>query len=354
MNTRATLLRTAVTLAAVVVAMVPSVNYSASPSAVADQDRDATTAPAVAATQPLPARIDYVALGDSFTAGPFSPLQRTDPLGCFRSTRNYPAFLASALGVRTYVDVSCSAAETADMTSPQTLPIGTNPAQLDSLRRTTDLVTLGIGGNDFGLFGELTSRCPEVRESDPTGSPCKQEFTVDGVDTKMRDAAAIEGRVAAVIAKIHKRSPNATVAVVGYLRLLPPTGTCVDEVPFADGDYAWADAVERRLNASIRNAAESSDASYVNTFGVSKGHDVCAGERAWVNGQTLKPLEAFPYHPFAVGMQAVAAKTHRTLTGDPARAANPYDSGAATLTKAGQRQLATLITGRAPARLGFR
>ena len=39
---------------------------------------------------PAPAPIDYVALGDSFSAGPLVPDARSDPPRCFRSTNNYP------------------------------------------------------------------------------------------------------------------------------------------------------------------------------------------------------------------------------------------------------------------------
>ena len=46
-------------------------------------------------------------------------------------------------------------ATTDDFYSPQEdLPLGgTNPAQFDRLTPTTDLVTVGIGGNDAGIAG---------------------------------------------------------------------------------------------------------------------------------------------------------------------------------------------------------
>src|SRR5690349_19526946 len=83
---------------------------------------------ASAATQ----RFDhYVALGDSYTAGPLIPLQRLDPVGCLRSTSNYPAQLAVRLLVRSFTDVSCSGADTSNMTAPQNVPLGTNAPQLN-------------------------------------------------------------------------------------------------------------------------------------------------------------------------------------------------------------------------------
>ncbi|MFY0407733.1 SGNH/GDSL hydrolase family protein [Solicola sp. PLA-1-18] len=273
---------------------------------------------------------DYVALGDSFTAGPLVPLQRLDPLGCARSTRNYPAYLASYLRVASYTDVSCSAAETGDMTAPQSTFAGTNPAQLDALDAGTDLVTLGIGGNDFSLFGDLIEVCQEVRDSDPDGTPCKDRFTVDGVDTKLRDAAAIQARVAGVLDGIEQRSPDARVVVVGYLNLLPEVGTCA-AVPFATGDYAWGRQVQAALNASLRDAAADAGATFVDLDRASYGHDACAGREAWVNGATTKPLRALYFHPFAKGMRGVAAESYRTLTGQPAPTGlAPRSTGAPT------------------------
>src|ERR1700738_2192663 len=65
----------------------------------------------------------YVALGDSFTSGPLIPNQRLDSLGCLRSDHNYPALLAARLKVGTFVDASCSGAQTTDMTAAQQLTI---------------------------------------------------------------------------------------------------------------------------------------------------------------------------------------------------------------------------------------
>ena len=69
---------------------------------------------------PLPAMPTgrYVALGDSFVAGPLIPT--TDlASGCARSDHNYPSLVAKALDVKTFVDVSCSGATTSDLTGVQ-------------------------------------------------------------------------------------------------------------------------------------------------------------------------------------------------------------------------------------------
>lgn len=276
------------------------------------------SASAVPAEEPAapPAYTEYVALGDSYSAGPLIPQQRPDSVVCVKSTNNYPAFLATYLALPVYTDVTCSGAETTDMRTRQdTIVPGPAPApQLDALAPTTDLVTLGIGGNDYGLFGSMIGTCEELRSQDPEGSPCREHFTVDGVDTKKRDARLIEGRVAEVVREILGRSPAADVFVVGYPRLLPEKGTC-PEVPFAAGDYIWGNQVERILNRSLRSAAEDNGATYVDLYPASEGHDACAGADAWINGTDLKPLEAADYHPYLVGMRGMSRAAYEQITG---------------------------------------
>ncbi|MEU3275489.1 SGNH/GDSL hydrolase family protein [Saccharomonospora sp. NPDC006951] len=228
----------------------------------------------------------YVALGDSYTSGPLIPVQRTDPAGCARSTSNYPSLLAERLHVRSFTDVSCGGASTPHMTHPQQVTGGVNAPQFDALRRNTDLVTVGIGGNDHNVFGSIVGVCPALRESDPTGSPCKEHFTVDGIDTLTQATIDIGHRVEDVLDGIHKRSPRATVLVVGYPRIAPPTGTCPEILPFADGDYAWVNSVEEALNDALAKAvAEDGRASFVDMYPASLGHDACAGKKAWIQGK---------------------------------------------------------------------
>ncbi|QCC76839.1 hypothetical protein E2C04_05710 [Nocardioides daphniae] len=132
----------------------------------------------------------YVALGDSFTAAPFVP-DAVEAEGCYRSTSNYPSLVAAALRDAAgnqpgpeLVDVSCSGADTTHMTRPQTTVLQQRVApQFDALTPETDLVTIGIGGNDFDVFGTLTGRCPQLAVRDPQGSPCRAALRRGGRDT---------------------------------------------------------------------------------------------------------------------------------------------------------------------------
>jgi lysophospholipase L1-like esterase len=294
----------------------------APPVSAAAPAAPASSAPVGASARPVfPRHLDYVALGDSYSAGPLIEVGRQDPVGCFRSTNNYPAYLAGYFGVRSYRDVTCSGATTDDFRSPQTLILGDTepPPQLDALSRGTDLVTIGIGGNDFGLFGSLISTCGQVAASDPQGTPCQAHFTDDqGVDTKARDARLIQANVARVTEAVRRRAPHAEIYLIGYPQILPDDGATCAQAPLAAGDYVWADRIGALLNRSVRLAARDAGVHFLGLAAASQGHDVCAGPAAWVNGKDLRVGVAADYHPFRRGMRAEARELYRRITGSGA------------------------------------
>ena len=256
----------------------------------------------------------YVALGDSYTAGPVIPLQRIDPIGCERSTNNYPALLARSLQIRDYTDVSCSGAKTVNMTAPQAVPLlGVNPPQFDALRPDTDLVTLTISGNDIG-FTELIFTCARLSVTDPFGNPCQRAATAEGGDFYAQRIAEAAPKVAQVLDGIRARSPHSTVLLVGYLRILPPAVGCYPVFPVASGDVPYLDSLEQRLNTMLADQAFTHGAAFVDSYGSSLGHDACKlpGQK-WVEG-TVPTSPAAPVHPNAIGMQEVAAFARETLT----------------------------------------
>ncbi|MEC3981088.1 SGNH/GDSL hydrolase family protein [Amycolatopsis sp. H20-H5] len=271
----------------------------------------------------------YVALGDSYTAGPLIPFQRLDPLTCFRSTSNYPAWLASNLGIDDYTDVSCSSADTTNMTKPQSIPLWQAAPQFTALKSDTDLVTIGIGGNDSSVFGTLVGDCPKFTAKDPTGSPCRDSFTVGGVDTMKRRLVTTQASVTEMLRGVHQRSPHAKVLLIGYPRIVPATGYCPDVLPFADGDIRWVDSVEQALNKALADAAKADGkTTYVDTFTPSLGHDACAtGGAAWIQGKDLNLFAAFPYHPNKSGMMGVASIIQHQLNGKKALVKTPSTAG---------------------------
>lgn len=245
----------------------------------------------------------YVALGDSYTAAPGVPPTDATSSFCQRSGRNYPALLAAALPRAAVTDVSCSGAGTGSMTAPEVVGTASVPAQFDALTADTDLVTVGLGANDGGLFGGVVNGCVQLAASDPVGSPCQNFWAArtPGIDDLLN---GITFNLAGVLDGIRQRSPHARVVVVGYPQLVPASGTCA-ALPLAAADYPFVRDVTQRLSEALRTAAEQADADYVDVWKASEGHDICADE-PWVNGATETPDTAIAFHPLAVEQQAVA------------------------------------------------
>ncbi len=146
------------------------------------------------------------------------------------------------------------------------------------------MVTVGFGYNDFHLLGELlgcTSACAGLREL----------------------PGQIGIRVAAVVESVRAAAPDAEVLVVGYPRMAPDRGTCAE----LDVDPALAREVLAALSEALADAARAAGATYVDAYAASAGHDVCAGDEAWLSGASGSPDQRAPYHPRPSGHEAVAA-----------------------------------------------
>jgi lysophospholipase L1-like esterase len=276
----------------------------------------------------------YVALGDSFTAGPLIPMQLQDSAGCLRSDHNYPHLVASALGVSSFQDASCSGAGTEDMTSPQNVNPGpANPPQLDRLDSGTQLVTIGIGGNDIG-YGDIIRNCATA---DRSGTPCQDQYVTDGTD-EIGDLIRDTGpKIAEVLREIRERSPNARTFVVNYVSILPETGSgCWPQVPFAEADVPYLREKQHELNAMLADRAAAGRATVVDAFAASIGHDACqAPGIRWV--EPLLGASGAPLHPNQLGMECIATTvlaviapgtpTEPPLCAPPAVVATPEFTG---------------------------
>lgn len=268
----------------------------------------ATAAPAAAATGP------YVSLGDSYTAAPLVPSPTGNPVLCGRSTNNYPSDVARAIAPASFTDVSCSSATTADMTQPQSLyNLQTNPPQFNALKTSDGLVTVGIGGNDAGLIG-VAEECAKLDATSPTGTPCKNHYTSGGSDPNVAAINATGPKVAKVLSGIHNLAPSAKVLIVGYPDGLPVDGTaCWPLVPITAGDIKYFNGLEQELNQVIAADAAANNATFVDTWSSSIGHDACKPPGvAWVNG-IVPTSVAFPLHPNQMGEANMARQVLAAL-----------------------------------------
>ncbi|MEU5843853.1 SGNH/GDSL hydrolase family protein [Rhodococcus sp. NPDC047139] len=254
-------------------------------------------------TTPAPAYDSYVALGDSFTAGPGIPPQ-TEGDPCGRSGRNYPTLVAADLGIEDFVDASCSGADTPDLSQPQIAFGGAAvPPQYDSLRPETDLVSVGIGGNDIGLV-QLALGCVNFSPP-PQGTSCAVTNTSGGIDRVDAAIDAFAPTYAAIVDEIRRRSPDARIVLVGY-----PTGVrdggCFPQQPIWPEDATYLQSKIDRLNTVMRKQAEASDVDYVDLQDSTRLHDACAtSETRWMEGLQLAP-GSIPLHPNAAGHRNAA------------------------------------------------
>ena len=173
------------------------------------------------------------------------------PPGCFKSDHSYPRLVAAAINLPKLVDVSCSGATTDHMTKPQPLLTGgSTPPQLDVLDNMTGIVTLTIGGNDIGYWSTVADACTSTS---PVGTPCQDQFVVNGQDTISQRIAAAAPKVAAVLDGIHQRAPRADVFILAYEAIFPespltpggPEG-CHPQLPYAPGDVPYLRGSRRR------------------------------------------------------------------------------------------------------------
>lgn len=290
---------TVIALVAVGVAVTTSVSAGGSDGA----DPHASTAAAVAPRT-------YVALGDSFTSGPAIPTQLgpttspSAPSACQRSSENYPTLTAQVLGL-TLTDVSCGGATTADLTGSQGTGI---PPQLDALRRSTSLVTVGIGGNDLG-FSTIATSCAAYTPWGPTqvGWSCRAHYTSGGTDQLAAAAQQVGAKVASVLRDVRERAPHARVLVIGYPDIVPQTGSgCWPSLPFTADDLSYLRGVETNLNQILESEARAAGDGYVDMATPSALHDACSPVAfRWVE-PVLHPEGSFPLHPGATGMAGMA------------------------------------------------
>ncbi len=293
----------------------------------------ATLLPAPGAAAPTPERrlppvgMEYVALGDSWTADVVIlnrdgvPDTTHAPIDCAQSHRNYPKILAEALSVGEFRDASCGSATTDDFYEPQTgLPLGgTNPPQFDRLSPTTDLVTVGIGGNDAGVASAGLDCLGVVPVDNPVtdsgaGLPfggCKAKYTADGYDQIGRNIRQSTKKLVRAFRTINDISPGARILAIDYIDVVPDHG-CYPTVPASDEDMAWISQKFRQLNRMVKRAARRGGAEYVNTYRrTPEGVDLCGDPNvrwAEVYGPSANdPAMGVPAHPNAAGARGQAA-----------------------------------------------
>lgn len=175
---------------------------------------------------PVPGGANYVALGDSYSAGGGSDRTAENPAmdrsvydmsnKCYRSKNAAQYIVAKDLKFN-LTDASCGGAETKHLLSTEQEG---NPPQINSITPNTSLVTMTIGGNDTALL-YMVIVC--IQWSD-----CNSDsWTAKSIDDKI---AALPASLSQIYTKIIGKAPNTKIRHAGYPYILPangdPQGTC--------------------------------------------------------------------------------------------------------------------------------
>ncbi|MDW8478120.1 MULTISPECIES: SGNH/GDSL hydrolase family protein [Streptomyces] len=257
---------------------------------------------------------EWAALGDSYTAGVFvgdpqPPLGDASRDGCDRTSDAYPGVVERELdefppGKYVHLtNVSCGNATIADIAenkqspiSPVQPPAGGWPAvdtqiQRAKLNDTTDIVTIGVGGNSLP-FGGMLFKCLELGAT--PGKSCREYYTSppEGEESIQDKLARVQDEYIQMLVKVHQAAPNAKVITVGYPAVLPDEGTACNRLSLTElgaikhADVDWLrDDVLKQLNSSIERVTSFFGDRYVDVYSSSVGHDACqpAGTK-WVEG----------------------------------------------------------------------
>lgn len=280
------------------------------------------------ATPAAAAAYDWVALGDSYTAGVIPAAGETFEVprdGCERTDLSYPQVIDRDLGsLIDLTNVSCGAATIEDVTFNAQEPIGRHlppfsedpdypfppvPPQSEAVNPGTDVVTVGVGGNTLG-FAEILFTCLQLGDgSGGVGTPCRDDLA----DNIPAGLTKVGKDYDDMLATLHERAPHAKIVNVGYPTVIPEdTSKCRynDWEQFASitpGDLDWLrDDVLQPLNATIEKAAGEHGDAFVDLAPSSRSHSVCDAGK-WVEGVfTTFPTDVAFVHPNAKGHKNAA------------------------------------------------
>ncbi|TLM81702.1 SGNH/GDSL hydrolase family protein [Pseudarthrobacter sp. NamE2] len=233
--------------------------------------------------------LDYVAFGDSYSAGigagEAAPsqlyLDLDDPVLCFQASPGYPDILDYLPGVDLTGKAACAGWSAAMV--PFQVQIASNAGVLDD---ETDLVTITAGGNDVDFAGLLRS--------------CLHPSSLDLCITAVRNAEAVaETQVLAALVNaysaVRAKAPEATIIALGYPHLFSPEfeGTTVITDEAATVFNNGTDT----LNKVIGKAAKQvSGTVYVDVTDEFEGHGI-GSPKSWF----VLDGSAASFHPTATG-----------------------------------------------------
>lgn len=254
-------------------------------------------------------RLDYLALGDSFTSGEGETDDNYYLNGtndefekCHVSTRSYPYLIANLSDIDpTYMrSVACSGARTEDVIgndsgylgqgkrlgigginlSPPDIILSKDQSKNSfipgHIRQNTfvekyrpSVVTIGIGGNDAG-FMETLKTCIGPNTCDAAGTSEDREQTA--IEIKNLFNTLVE-----TYKNIYMASPNSKIYAIGYPKIINQDGDCGLSLGYLldDTEKQFVNEGIVYLNEVIEAAAKSVGIKYINTQDAFGDHVLC-------------------------------------------------------------------------------
>jgi len=242
---------------------------------------------------------NYVALGDSYSAGEGNPpfVSGTDNNGgnaCDRSLNAYSVQLAEDTEMRLSAFRACSGATTSSVVAG----MNGEPGQLGFLDDSTDVVTITIGGND-AYFADFAEECV-LSTCDSDSLQYQNSMEVAWY--------VLPSSLDSLFSDIASHSPSADVYVVGYPKVAPASG--VSCTFFSNSERTAADNIVDALNGDLADAVSSAGSHFHFVDPTASGspfigHEVCAATPYFFGLDIAE--HRFSFHPNAAGVVAYEA-----------------------------------------------
>ncbi len=264
----------------------------------------------------------YVALGDSYSSGEgaddYLDGTDTDDNRCHRSGNAYSQVVHGGGNFGgPLVFGACSGAVADDYFDANTGQDGES-AQQAHLNDDTSLVTVSMGGNDFGFVDVLTTCVTGLKS-------CAR----DKHDQEVRDRIAAElPQLVQMYLDMRERAPGARILVVGYPHLFPheASGEWSLSGTISGKERRWMNEIGAHANAQIQAAiaeanAQGANIEYVDVSHALDGHEI-GSDDPWMNDLTVSwglPPSVSPasFHPNAEGQAAIAEAVNAQIDKGP-------------------------------------
>lgn len=289
---------------------------------------------------------DYVALGDSYSSGEGADdyvdntnsddatkefwndapidLWPGEPHNniCRRSANAYSATIAEQNDFKgDYIFGACSGGITDDYYGDNHSENDGEGPQRDHITEDTSLITMSMGGNDFG-FGDIVAGCVVGSTTMGLAGSC-------GPDASAATKAGIDAKVDALIKlyqDVEADAPDdARILIVGYPQLFPdnPSGL---PLAITNDNQRWINEMGDYANQAIQRAITESgtDVEFVDVSNALEGHEVGTDE-PWIHdlkfgidgGWIKPPVSNNSFHPTSDGQNAIAVRVQQQIEEGP-------------------------------------